>query len=112
MSPEYATEKDQADREASDDMSIMRLIGPTLSGPVMSIDLPALGPRFEMPIYFIQGELDLKSTPDLAKAYLDRIEAPHKQFVLVPGGGHESLLALPDVFLKVLNEQVRQHCRG
>jgi pimeloyl-ACP methyl ester carboxylesterase len=73
----------------------------------MNVDLPTLGTDFSIPIFIIQGEEDLTAPQELAKAYFDSIEAPLKQFYLVPGAGHEPSVPQLKLVLKVLVEQVR-----
>lgn len=107
ISPEYASPQEQAQYAAGDDFSFMHFWGPTLSGPLMKVDLPALGTTFAIPIFIIQGQEDLTAAPELAKAYFDSIKAPRKQFYLVPGTGHEDSATSLALTLKVLLEQVR-----
>jgi pimeloyl-ACP methyl ester carboxylesterase len=106
-SPEYASPEEQAQYGAADDFSFMHFWGPTLSGPLMKINLPALGKDFEIPIFIIQGQEDLTASPELAKTYFDSIKAPLKHFYLVPGTGHEDSATSLALTLKVLIEQVR-----
>jgi pimeloyl-ACP methyl ester carboxylesterase len=98
---------ERAQYEAADDFSFMHFWGPTLSGPLTKVDLPAVGATFLIPIFIIQGQEDLTAIPELAKCYFDSIKAPRKKFYLVPGTGHEDSAASLDVVLKVLLEQVR-----
>ena len=71
------------------------------------VDLPALGTDFRIPIYIVQGEEDLTTTPDLAKAYFDSLKAPRKKFILVPRTGHEPSLALLASMHALLLDEVR-----
>jgi pimeloyl-ACP methyl ester carboxylesterase len=107
ISPEYASPEEQAQYGAADDFSFMHFWGPTLSGPLMNINLPALGTTFAIPIFIIQGQEDLTAAPELAKAYFDSIKAPRKQFYLVPGTGHEDSATSLALILKVLIDEVR-----
>jgi pimeloyl-ACP methyl ester carboxylesterase len=66
-----------------------------------------LGTKFEVPIFFFQGELDDNTPTDLVAAYLESIDAPHKELVRFPGGGHLTLLTMRDQFLKELIARVR-----
>ncbi len=106
-SPEYASSKEVAQYRAAEDFSQEQLFGPTMSGPVMRDDLAALGLKFAIPIFIIQGQEDLTALPELAKAYFDSINAPREQFYLVPGTGHEPSQAELDMTRKLLVEQVR-----
>ena len=107
ISPEYASPEERAQWDAADDFNFEHFWGITLSGPLMDVDLPALGTDFSIPIFIIQGEEDLTAPHEVAKAYFDSIKAPRKQFYLVPGTGHEASLPELNLMLKVLVEQVR-----
>jgi pimeloyl-ACP methyl ester carboxylesterase len=107
ISSAYASPEEQAQYEAADDFSFMHFWGLTLSGPFTKVDLPALGTNFAIPIFIIQGQQDLTAVPELAKEYFDSINAPRKQFYLVPGAGHGDSATELDMTLKVLVEQVR-----
>jgi pimeloyl-ACP methyl ester carboxylesterase len=111
LGAEYASPQEQAQDEAADDFSFVHFWGMTLSGPFTQVDLPALGTDFAIPIYIVQGEEDLTAVPELAKSYFDSIAAPHKQFYLVPGTGHEPSEASIALTRKVLMEQVRPLAR-
>lgn len=50
-----------------------------------------LGGRFEVPLYFIQGEQDAHAVPSLVRDYAARIKAPVTQFELISGAGHNIL---------------------
>ncbi len=62
--------------------------GKDMKGPLVSVDLPALGPDLGVPIFIFQGTEDDYTPFELAKEYADFISAPDKQFVPAPGGGH------------------------
>ncbi len=66
------------------------------------------------------GVLMAKQRPDLFSAYVGTgqvvsiaekepysLEAPHKVFAVIPGGGHSAVLTMPDEFLKLLLRDVR-----
>ena len=42
--------------------------------------------RFDLPVFVIQGAEDFTTPTDLARAFVDRIDAPHKRFVTIKGG--------------------------
>jgi pimeloyl-ACP methyl ester carboxylesterase len=60
-----------------------------------------------LPFFIFNGEDDNITPTDQAKKYFDAIEAPHKEFVALKGGGHSSVLTMPDVFLRELVKRVR-----
>jgi pimeloyl-ACP methyl ester carboxylesterase len=107
LNPAYASEQEQAQYAAAEDFSFEHLWGMTLAGPLTQVDLPALGTDFSVPIYVIQGENDLWTVPELARGYVDSISAPEKQFILVPGAGHDFSVNGMDAIRQVLLEHVR-----
>lgn len=104
MSPAYATPEERQAYEKGERFSLFNFWGEDLSGPLMTFDLLSLGAKFELPITFIQGSVDVRSPPDLARAYLDKIRAPRKQFYVVPGAGHEWAQASAERIRQVLLE--------
>jgi len=81
--------------------------GEALDGPVMRIDLPALGTGFPIPFFVVQGAEDDVTPASLAQAYFDQVVAPRKAMLLVPGAGHMVMMTRPDAFLKFLLANVR-----
>ena len=74
---------------------------------LMIFDLKKFGLQFEVPIFIFQGDTDILTPTELAKAYYDEIEAPYKEFVLIKNAGHLACFARADQFLKELIERVR-----
>ncbi len=72
-----------------------------------SYDARDLGPKFDVPFFIFEGEFDNITPADLARKYFDRIEAPHKDFVLLKGAGHSAVLTEPGAFLHELVTRVR-----
>lgn len=100
----------------SPDMSITDLMdigkgqdfaGEALYKELLSYDARKLGPRFDLPMFVFNGDRDLTTPADLAKAWFDTIQAPQKAFVILKGGGHSSILTMPEVFLGELKRRVR-----
>jgi len=58
--------------------------------------------RFAVPVYLLQGEGDEHTLTSLVREYFAAIEAPAKDLVLLPGGGHCVVLNQPEVFLAAL----------
>lgn len=107
ISPQYSSPEQRAQYEAADDFNFEHFWGLKMSGPLEQVDLPAQGMNFAIPIFILQGQEDLTALPELARAYFDSINAPRKQFYLVPGTGHEPSATELEMTLKVLLEQVR-----
>lgn len=104
--PDYATPAAQADYEAGEEYSYLQFVGLKGDGMLSQLDLPALGTRFAMPIFLVQGEEDLVTTPELAKAYFDTITAPEKAFVLLPRTGHDPNAAMTAAQYDLLKTRV------
>ncbi len=74
---------------------------------LLNTRLGSLGPHFDVPVFFIQGAEDNLTQASLAEDYLRTIEAPHKEMVLLKGGGHFAFLSMADKFLEGLVSRVR-----
>ena len=105
-SPEYTTPKAEADYAAGEDYSWLQFVGLHGDGIASTIDLYRLGPKFAVPFYMVQGAEDLLTMPEPSKRYFDFIEAPRKQFVLVPAAGHDPNPPMVDAQYKLLREQL------
>ena len=106
--PAYASAQERAIWHEADDNGWVHFVGLDFAGPLTKVDLPALGTRFSIPIFMIQGEQDLTAMPEVARSYFDSIAAPEKQFYTVPDTGHEPSVQLLDLTRTVLLEQVRK----
>jgi pimeloyl-ACP methyl ester carboxylesterase len=74
---------------------------------LMSYDARRVGTKFNVPIFFLQGDSDIQSPAALTIEYFSSIEAPKKELVILKGEGHTAILTLPDVFLTELLTKVR-----
>jgi pimeloyl-ACP methyl ester carboxylesterase len=74
---------------------------------MMTLELSAYGPTFELPVVLIEGELDRINPTALAVEWFETLRAPNKQLVIVRGVGHNSMLSRGDAFLHELRERVR-----
>ncbi|MNS86642.1 Alpha/beta hydrolase family protein [compost metagenome] len=104
--PFYATPQALAAAEAADDYSYIQFIGLRGDGMFAKVDLPALGTRFDLPVFFIMGEADLLTSPVIARTYFDSITAPDKDFTLVKRAGHDPNQAVHDAQWTVLRDKV------
>ncbi|WP_066399528.1 alpha/beta fold hydrolase [Neobacillus mesonae] len=62
--------------------------------------------KFELPVFIFHGDHDIITPTELARAYYDEIEAPHKEFVLIKNAGHLACFARPNQFLEELINRV------
>lgn len=67
---------------------------------VYSDDGPA--PAIPIPVLIIQGDEDIQTPTSLAAAYFEKLQAPAKRWVALPGGGHNAILLMSDRFLEAL----------
>jgi pimeloyl-ACP methyl ester carboxylesterase len=104
LSPEYATAKYDADYTAGEDYSWLQFVGRKGDGIASKIDLYKLGPKFDMPFYMVQGEQDLLTMPEPSRRYFDFIQAPRKEFVLVPRAGHDPNPPMVDTQYRMLKQ--------
>ena len=77
----------------------------TLVPEVFAVNLSAVALNFDIPIFFFHGDRDFRTPIESARAYFDRITAPHKEFVTFPGAGHFVFLS-PGAFLMELVARV------
>lgn len=101
-SPVYTLPAIQADYEAGEDYSYLQFVGLAGNGMLSRVDLPKLGLKFDLPIFIIEGEQDLVTTPEVAKNYYDAIIAPKKDYILLANTGHDPNEAMVDAEYKLL----------
>jgi pimeloyl-ACP methyl ester carboxylesterase len=70
-------------------------------------DYRSLRAAYRLPVFVVQGDLDIDAPVELSRAWFDRIGAPAKAFTVVPGAGTHALQTDPDSYLAVLRDQVR-----
>jgi len=66
-----------------------------------SLTMKDLGLKFAIPIFFFEGTEDFTTPTELARQYLQAIQAPRKEFVPIPGG-HFAVFMNSDQFLQQL----------
>ena len=106
---EYSSAIDIQNRADADDYSFLSYAGDKRFGvePMAgSIDLLQDTFRFEIPVYLIQGEEDILTSKEVTAEYLEKIEAPEKELILVPKAAHGFTAAVVDTIYKVLKEEV------
>jgi pimeloyl-ACP methyl ester carboxylesterase len=103
---EYTTPKAEADYTAGEDYSWLQYVGMKGDGIASKINLYKLGPKFGMPFYMVQGQEDLMTMPAPSKRYFDFLQAPRKEFVLVPRTGHDPNQLMLDAQYRLLRERI------
>ena len=87
----YDNAKDSANRSDGDDYSFVNYVGDQKLQvlPIRStIDFMKNNTDFKIPVFFIQGEEDLLTPMLLTKKYFEKINAPAKEYILLPKTAH------------------------
>ncbi len=70
-------------------------------------DALARGKQFDVPLFFFEGSEDIQAPAQLVEEFLKQIDAPRKELVMFPGGGHNAFYYFSDRFLEQLDAKVR-----
>jgi pimeloyl-ACP methyl ester carboxylesterase len=73
---------------------------------MVNFDFNAVGYHFEIPFFIFQGEYDTLTPVSDARQYFDKIQSPHKEFVIIKNAGHLAEFANPKQFLNELIDKV------
>ncbi len=64
------------------------------------------GEEFQVPMVFVQGDLDLQTPTALVTELVPKLRAPAKELVIIEDAGHVALITHPDRFRRELVERV------
>jgi pimeloyl-ACP methyl ester carboxylesterase len=103
--PPYAHPAVAAEYEAGEEYSYLQFVGRAGDGMLSQVDLPALGTRFGVPVFVAIGSEDLVTDPGVARRWFDMLQAPEKQFILVPRTGHDPNEPLMEAVYNLLRER-------
>jgi pimeloyl-ACP methyl ester carboxylesterase len=81
--------------------------GPTMSAPLERINFFESAHDFTVPVFVIQGAEDDTEPAELARAYVEAIQAPQKKFIAIAGAGHSVSMTFSGQFLDNLIQYVR-----
>ena len=70
-------------------------------------DIRNFGTDFQIPVFFITGELDRVTSYQLAREFYEEISAPHKAFFSVPNAGHMPMHENTVEYSRILVEEIR-----
>jgi pimeloyl-ACP methyl ester carboxylesterase len=105
----YNSEQDRKYRFLADDYSWIHFVGFKrlgIKGMQSSVDLEKLDFEFQVPIFIFQGAKDLTTPPHITTKYLKQIEAPIKEYFLIPDAGHEPNDKMLEAELALLVDRV------
>ena len=92
-------------RDLDDSLEGEMFSGDHLVGTTKPATMKELGLQFAVPMFFFEGTEDFTTPTDLARKYLDALQATQKEFVAIPGG-HFTVFINSDEFLKQLTVHV------
>ncbi|WP_242927593.1 alpha/beta hydrolase [Pontibacter vulgaris] len=105
LASEYDNEKDAQHRYDGDDYSFIHFAGFKKMGiksMAAGVNFMENGLNYKIPVIFIQGEEDILTAKETTKAYFDKVKAPKKEFILVPGAAHGHNQAVIDAQYKAV----------
>jgi len=70
-------------------------------------DIRNFGTDFQIPVFFITGELDRVTSYQLARGFYEEISAPYKAFFSIPNAGHMPMHENTVEYIRVLIEEIR-----
>jgi pimeloyl-ACP methyl ester carboxylesterase len=109
--PAYADPASQEALEGGDDFSYLQFVGVDGRGMASTIDLPALGLDFAIPVFLVQGAEDLVTVPSVARRYFDSLSAPQKEFRLLAATGHDPNAAMVEAQYDILRTRILPRIR-
>lgn len=77
-----------------------------LFGELLNFDFNKVGTSFKLPFFVFHGDKDIVTPTALAQSYVDMIEAPYKEFILIRDAGHLACFARTEQFLEELLNRV------
>lgn len=110
LPPEYDNEKDNQHRSDGDDYSFVNYNGDKSLGvaPIRkTVNFLTDALVFEIPVYIIQGENDIQTQAILTKSWVEKIKAPAKEMILLPGAGHGLNQAVIDAHFNIMKKYIR-----
>ncbi|UPM52622.1 alpha/beta fold hydrolase [Gottfriedia acidiceleris] len=85
----------------------MKFSGEQLFNELMNFNYGRLGTVFSIPFFIFQGDNDIITPTKNAERFLQKIEAPLKEFIYINNAGHLACFARPEQFLQELINRVR-----
>ncbi len=103
------TKMDKEHRYDGDDYSFVNFVGHKKMGIKAmnaTVDFLEDGLEFAIPVYFIQGENDILTPPEITRAYFDKLRAPKKKYFLLLDAAHGHNQAVVDTQYKIAKDYI------
>lgn len=104
LSPDYDNAFDNKNRNDGDDYSFVNYIGDKkldVHSMLSTINLLRDNLDFKIPVYLIQGNEDILTPKEMSKKYFDKINAPKKEYYLLPKAAHGFNLSVVETQYKI-----------
>jgi pimeloyl-ACP methyl ester carboxylesterase len=75
---------------------------------MQGVDLRRDVPRLTVPVYFVQGEHEMRGLAALFTPWWETLRAPVKELTVVPATGHRTMFEQPQRLAEVLDRALRQ----
>ncbi|MCL2427425.1 MAG: alpha/beta hydrolase [Oscillospiraceae bacterium] len=72
-----------------------------------NFDIRNFGTDYQIPVFYIMGELDRQTSYQLAREFYEEISAPYKAFFSIPNAGHMSMHENTTEYNRILIEEIR-----
>ena len=109
VASEYDNEEDAKHRYEGDDYSFIHFAGHkklNIASMAAAIDFNTNATHFEIPVYYVQGEEDILTSKEVSKPYFEKIEAPKKDYFLIPNAAHGFNEAVVDKLYQILTKHL------
>ena len=73
--------------------------------------IKSLSRDYSFPVFYIMGESDGVTPPDIAKEYFNSINAPHKEFLTVKNSGHYVMINNSEALENILINKIYSHIK-
>ncbi|WKN30345.1 alpha/beta hydrolase [Porifericola rhodea] len=103
----YKNELDVQSRYQGDDYSFLYFAGHKplgIKSMVADLDFRESATQFKVPVYFVQGAHDILTPASMNKDYFEKIDAPAKEFFLVPDAAHAFTTSVVDLKYQILKK--------
>jgi pimeloyl-ACP methyl ester carboxylesterase len=109
VASEYDNEKDAKHRYEGDDYSFIYFAGHkklNIASMAANIDFSTDATHFKIPVYYVQGAEDILTSKEVNKPYFEKIEAPTKDYFLIPNAAHGFNEAVVDKLYEILTKHL------
>ena len=109
VSPLYDNPKEARNRADGDDYSFVNYMGDRQLGVksmMAGIRLSANALVFVLPVYLIQGAVDILTGKEITRAYFDSITAPQKKYILLADAAHGINVPVLEMQYKIMKEYI------